>query len=145
MMPPSWDWWWRLPLKVRFVLAGGFNTAFGYVLFSGMFLLAGRWVHYLMIGLVAHALSVLNAFVVHRKLVFRATDDWRPAFVRFNVSQLVSLTFGMAALYSLVEFGHCNPLAAQFAVTLVSVALNYVLHRHFSFRTAAGAAGGRVP
>lgn len=144
MMQLSWESWWRLPLKLRFVLAGGYNTAFGYLLFSAMFLLAARWVHYLVIALAAHALSVVNAFVVHRKLVFRATDDWRPAFFRFNVSQVVSLTFGMAALYSLVEFGHCNPLAAQFAVTIASVALNYLLHRHFSFRKAAAATGGRV-
>jgi putative flippase GtrA len=144
-MRPDWQSWWRLPLKLRFLLAGGFNTAVGYLLFSGLFLLVGRWVHYLVIGLVAHALSVVNAFVVHRKLVFRATDDWRPAFIRFNVSQLVSLGFGLAALYGLVEFGHCNPLAAQFAVTLMSVVLNYLLHRNFSFRKAAGAAGGRVP
>ena len=31
--------WWRLPQQVRFVVAGGFNTAVGYLLFSGLFLL----------------------------------------------------------------------------------------------------------
>jgi putative flippase GtrA len=126
--------WWRLPQQVRFLAAGGFNTAVGYALFSVMFLLFGRWVHYLLIGLAAHMIAVVNAFVVHRKLVFRSTDDWWPAFVRFNVSQVVSLTFGMAALYSLVEFARWNPLLAQLAATVVSVVLNYLLHRYFSFR-----------
>jgi putative flippase GtrA len=130
--------WWRLPQQVRFVVAGGFNTAVGYLLFSGLFLLLRQWVHYLLIGLAAHMIAVVIAFIVHRKLVFRSTDPWWPAFVRFNVSQLVSLTFGMAALFSLVEFVRWSPLLAQFVVTLVSVVLNYLLHRHFSFRKRVG-------
>ena len=106
--------WWRLPQQVRFVVAGGFNTAVGYLLFSGLFLLLRQWVHYLLIGLAAHMIAVVIAFIVHRKLVFRSTDPWWPAFVRFNVSQLVSRTFGMAALVSLVEFVRWSPLLAQF-------------------------------
>jgi putative flippase GtrA len=126
--------WWRLPQKLRFLLAGAFNTGVGYVLFSGMFLLFGRWIHYLLIGLAAHFIAVVNAFIVHRLLVFRSTEKWQRSFVRFNLSQLVSLGFGMTALYSLVEFVKWNPLLAQAAVTVVSVVLNYLLHRFFSFR-----------
>ena len=130
--------WWRLPQQVRFVVAGGFNTAAGYLLFSGLYLLLGQWVHYLLIGLAAHMIAVVIAFNVHRKFVFRSTDAWWPAFVRFNLSQLVSLAFGMSALFGLVEFVRWSPLLAQFVVTLVSVVLNYLLHRHFSFRKRVG-------
>ena len=128
----------QLPQQVRFVVAGGFNTAVGYLLFTGLYLLLGQWIHYLLIGLAAHMIAVVIAFNVHRNFVFRSTDAWWPAFVRFNLSQLVSLAFGMSALYSLVEFVRWSPLLAQFVVTLVSVVLNYLLHRHFSFRKRVG-------
>lgn len=128
------QWWWRLSQQARFVVAGAFNTCVGYVLFSGVFLLFGRWIHYLLIGVLAHLIAVVNAFIVHRTLVFRDTGNWQSAFVRFNLSQLAGLGFGMILLYSLVEFVKLSPLAAQAVVTLVSVVVNYLLHRYFSFR-----------
>ncbi len=130
----DWQRWWRLPLKLRFLLAGGYNTVFGYLVFSGMYLLFGRWIHYLVIGVLAHFIAVISAFVVHRHLVFRAADAWRRSFIRFNLSQLVALGFGMSCLYSLVTWGHLSPLVAQAIVVAASVLLTYALHRHFSFR-----------
>jgi putative flippase GtrA len=126
--------WWKLPQQLRFLAAGAFNTAVGYIVFTALFLVLRKWVHYLLIGLAAHAIAAIGAFLVYRTLVFQSTEKWQPAFVRFNMSQLAGLGFGMAFLYGLVEYAHWNPLAAQAVVTAASVVLNYLLHRHFSFR-----------
>ena len=140
MRKNEWQAWWRLPQQIRFLAAGAFNTGVGYALFSTLFLLFGQWVHYLLIGLAAHAIAVVNAFVVYRTLVFRSTERWHMSFIRFNLSQLVGLAFGMASLYTLVEFFGWSPLFAQAVVTLLSVVLNYLLHRYFSFRKHDGVA-----
>jgi putative flippase GtrA len=132
----KWHRWWRTPQRWRFLLVGAFNTLFGYLVFSGLFLLFGKWVHYLAIGFVSHLIAVSNAFVAYRSLVFPSTDRWQASFIRFNLSQLVSLGFGIAGLYGLVEFGHCRPLLAQAVITALSVLLSYTLHRFFSFPTA---------
>jgi putative flippase GtrA len=120
----------------RFLLVGAFNTLFGYVLFSGLFLLFGKRVHYLVIGFIAHVIAVSNAFIAYRTLVFPAKDKWQASFVRFNLSHLMGLGFGMSGLYALVEFGHSNPLLAQAVITTLSVILSYTLHRYFSFPDA---------
>jgi putative flippase GtrA len=133
----EWQAWWRLSRQLRFLLAGGYNTIFGYLVFSGLFLLLGQWIHYLVIGCFAHVLAVVNAFVVYRRLVFRSIDRWQPSFFRFCFSQLVALGFGIIGLYGLVEFGHFNPLLAQAVVTVSSVLLTYTLHRYFSFRESS--------
>lgn len=119
---------------MRFLLAGAYNTVFGYAVFSLLFFALGRSVHYLLIGVVANFIAMVSAFIVHRTLVFRSSDRWQSSFVRFYVSQLVALGFGIAALYWLVEYGHFKPLVAQAAIMTASVALTYVLHRRFSFR-----------
>src|SRR5258708_519365 len=121
----EWRAWWRLPQQLRFLAAGAFNTPFGYASFRLLFLLFGRWIHYLLIGLTAHAIAVVNAFVVYRTLVFQSTEKWQWAFIRFNVSQLLGVALGMAGLYALVEFVGWSPLLAQAVVTLLSVVLNY--------------------
>jgi len=131
-----WHTWWLIRQQWRFLLVGAFNTLMGYLIFSGLFLLFGKWVHYLLIGLVSHVIAVTIAFAAHRFLVFRSTDRWQGSFVRFNLSQLVALGFGMSGLYVLVEFGHFNPLAAQAVITILAVALSYALHRFFTFPAA---------
>jgi putative flippase GtrA len=126
--------WWRLPQQLRFLLAGGYNTLFAYATFGALFLLFGRQVHYLLIGLITNVVAVISAFVVHRKFVFRSTDQWQTTFIRFYLSQLVALGFGMVGLYALVECARLNPLVAQAVIITLSVVLTYVLHRNFSFR-----------
>ena len=127
---------------MRFLVVGGYNTVFGYVVFAGLYLLLQRRYGYLMIGLLAYSIALVNAFAAHRFLVFRASDSLFGSFARFNVSQLLVLCFGMLGLYVLVEYGRLNPLAAQALVILVSVVATYMLHRHFSFRNQS-AEGGR--
>ena len=144
-MNTEWPAWWRLPQKLRFLVAGGYNTVFGYLLFGAMFLWLGRWVHYLVIAVIAHLIAVINAFIVQRFLVFRATDRWQSSFIRFNLSQVMVLLFGMSALYGLVEYGGFSPLLAQAFVTVFSVSLSYFLHRHFSFRDHSSGDGSGAP
>jgi putative flippase GtrA len=134
----EWQAWWRLPRQWRFLLAGGYNTVFGYCVFTGLFVLAGEKIHYLVIAAIAHVIAVISAFVVHRRLVFRSTAPWQPSFFRFCLSQLAAFILGIIGLYGLVEFGHFNPLLAQAAITVISVALTSTLHRRFSFPDAPG-------
>jgi putative flippase GtrA len=126
--------WWQLPEKLRFLVAGAYNTLFGYVLFAGMFVLLRSQVNYLVIAGLCVPISLTNAFIIHRNLVFRSREPWLRSFLRFNLSQLVAFLFGMAGLYGLVHFVHLTPLLAQALVVAASVALTYVLHRIFSFQ-----------
>jgi putative flippase GtrA len=128
------QYWWRLPQQLRFLLVGGYNTAFGYLVFSGLYLIFGRWIHYLVIGLLAYIVSLISAFVGYRFLVFQSTAPWRKNFVRFNSAQLIAMGCGMAGLYVLVEFIHLSPISSQGLVILASSVLTYLLHRFFSFR-----------
>jgi putative flippase GtrA len=126
--------WWRLPQQVRFVVAGGINTAVVYLVFSTLYLLLQRHVHYLAIGCLSQAIALTSAFVVYRRLVFLSQDHWLPTFVRFNLSQFVAFGAGLAGLYVLVRYGHLSPLLAQAIVILLSVMLSYALHHYYSFR-----------
>jgi putative flippase GtrA len=126
--------WWRLPQNLRFLAAGAYNTAFGYAAFVVLYVLLNPRVNYLIVALIAYAVSVVNAFATHRWLVFRATGGVAASFLRFNLSQAAVLGFGMAGLYAFVQIGHMNPLAAQALVLGLSVAITFVLHSKFSFR-----------
>lgn len=120
--------------RFRFLLVGAFNTAFGYVTFALLYLLLGNRLHYLLIGVLAHAIATLVAFTGQRRLVFRSRRPWLSEFWRFNVSLLTVLLFGLASLFVLVTLLSLHPLLGQAIVTPLSVLLSYFTHRHYSFR-----------
>lgn len=120
--------------KIRFLIVGAFNTAFGYCVFAFLYLLLGNRIHYLVVAVVAHAVSVLVSFTSQRQLVFRSRAPWLPEFIRFNLSLLSVFLGGLAALYGLVDGLGTPPLVGQAIVTVGSVVGSYFAHRHFSFR-----------
>ena len=125
---------WGSSQRLRFLAVGVWNTVFGYVCFAVLFLTLGRKLHYLWIQLLAHFLSVSNAFLWHRHVTFRSSSHWFPEYLRFNVSYLGALVFGLVALPVLVTGLGWNPLLAAAAVMGAAVFLSYALHRRFSFR-----------
>jgi putative flippase GtrA len=132
--------WWRLSLELRFLLAGAYNTAFGYLVFTVLYYGFGTTIGYLGVAVLCHPVALTSAFIVHRRLVFRSTVGWPASFLRFNLSQLVAILCGMLGLYGLVHFAHLSPLLAQAMVLLVSVVITYILHRRFSFRVRPSSA-----
>jgi len=124
---------WNSHERFRFLLVGAWNTAFGYGVFAAAYLLLHRRVHYLGILLVAHVLAVLNAFVGHKYLTFRATGGLIRDFLRFNLAYLGTLALGLAGLPFLVEVCRIHPLASQAILSLVTMATSYLLHKHVSF------------
>jgi putative flippase GtrA len=129
---------WRDSQRLRFIMIGAYNTAFGYATFAVLFLIAGNHINYLLILVAAHFLSVGNAFLGHRHVTFRSSSHWPAEFVRFNVSYLGTLAFSLVALRILVGGLKYNPLVAAAVVTVSTVLLSYTLHQRFSFRRIGG-------
>ena len=124
---------WTADQRLRFLVAGGWNTLFGYLTFVALYALLHDRLHYLLIGVLSHAIAVVNAFVAHRFFVFRSRGSWRGEFLRFNVAQFSVLGAGLVALWLLVDVGGLRPFVAQAIVTMGAVCVSYVAHRRFSF------------
>ncbi len=114
-------------------MIGGWNTVFGYLAFVVLYEALHRRVHYLIIGVVAHVVAMINAFVAHRLVVFRSSRPWPVELLRFNVAQLGVLAGGLLALWGLVHGAGLTPLVAQAIVTVGAVAASYAIHRWFTF------------
>jgi putative flippase GtrA len=125
---------WSRNLRLRFVAVGVYNTVFGYACFASLFLAVGRYLHYIVLQVIAHFVSVASAFVWHRRVTFRSSAAWPAEFLRFNASYLGTLAFGVVALPALVDGLGWHPLVAAAVVTVATVVLSYALHTNYSFR-----------
>ena len=130
--------------RVAFLVVGGINTVVGFGIFVACSATVGHFIDHrfgtlagtLATVTVAHVLSVLFAFVMHRRLVFRVRGHVLRDLVRFESVYLTSFGINAVALTGLVALG-MHRVPAQAIVFLPTLLLNYVGHRYFSFRRSA--------
>lgn len=125
--------------RVRFVIVGGFNTAFGYALFVAIELTIGKHAGYLVSLYGSYAIATIVAFALHRHFTYRVTGTGNIVidFLRFQSVYVVSLIINTIALPVLVELVHLPALVAQAMIVVVTTLVSYFGHKLFSFRRAA--------
>jgi putative flippase GtrA len=126
--------------RVRFLLVGGFNTLFGYLLFIIFELslgdLVGGWVGDLVSLFASYAIATVVAFVLHRHFTYRVTGSGNVLvdYLRFVSVYLVSLAINAVVLPLLVEFAHLEAILAQGLIVVITTLVSYFGHKFFSFR-----------
>ncbi len=120
--------------SIRYLVAGGYNTVFGYGAFVLLYWLLYPAIHYLLIAIITHFLAITNAFLTMRLLVFRSKGQLLAEYLRFNLTYLGIMFFSLIALPLLVELAGLHILLAQFILLIVSIVAGFVIHRRFTFR-----------
>jgi putative flippase GtrA len=129
--------------KVRFLLIGAWNTAFGYAVFwvlYGLFarVFSVRYLAYTSAQIVGWIIAVANAYGLHRKVTFRSRTTGRAAvmeFLRFMQTYVAMFLVGLVLLPFLVEIVGFGPRVAALVATAIGVVLSYFGHRFITFRT----------
>ena len=127
--------------RVRFLAVGGFNTAFGYLLFVLIDLAIGRPIAHngnpvlasVVTLLLANIIASIPAFFLYRLFVFKVSGHFVRDFIRFQSVYILPLTLNLVALPLLVWWGMVA-IVAQALIVCINVVINYLGHKYFSFR-----------
>ena len=119
---------------VRFVIAGGANTALGYLLLWVLLRsFAGLPYAVALANGVAYAIGIAVSFVAHRRWTFRSTGTARGELPRFVLAHLGTLTLSSALMQAGVG-GAGLPLFVCFLlVAPVTTTTNYIVQRRWVF------------
>lgn len=120
--------------RVAFLIVGGINTVVGFLWFVLFQVTIGELWGYMATLVFAHVASVLCAFYLHRRFVFRVQGHVWQDLMRFEIVQLAAFGINVVALPLLVELVGLTPIVAQAIIVVVTVTLSYFGHRYFSFR-----------
>lgn len=120
--------------KFRYLFIGAYNTVFGYSAFATLWYFLGHSTHYLGLLTVSHFLSVTNAYLGYRIIVFRLKGRWIKEFLRFNMVYVATFGFNLAAFFLLIENFNMHPLIAQAIIVTITIVSSYILHRRISFK-----------
>ena len=116
------------------MIAGGWNTVFGYGAYVGLLYLFHPWIHYMVIAVIANILSITMAYVTHKLFVFRTRGNVLREYLKFYGVYGVTAAFGLVALPFCVEVLKVNVYMAPLLILGVTVVVSYFGHKHFSFK-----------
>lgn len=120
--------------RVRYLFVGGINTAFGFVLFTGMYLVFQSRLNYILIFLISQLLAVLFSHFMQRKYVWHSVNSYRNELTKFATSYVVVSLANLALLAVAVDLMSLPVLISQYVIGLALVLGNYFSQKHWVFR-----------
>lgn len=117
----------RLPggEKIRFLLAGGFNTALTLAIYWLLLLLGAR---YFVAYTLSFALGILSSYALNTYLVFRTSWSWRKLAV-FPSVHLVNYLIGAAVVWTWVSALGFDPRVAPVVATVLVIPASFLMTR----------------
>ena len=126
--------WFRLDRRIRFILVGGYNSVFGYVVFALLELLLRDRLHYLVSLCLAYFISIFNSFFSFRIFVFCSKGKFLHEYIKVSIVYLGYLLLNMTLLYFFKSIIGVNIFIAQIICILILSVLSYFIHKNFSFK-----------
>ncbi len=121
--------------KIKFLLAGGWNTVFGYTVFAGLyFWLSVYGISYQSVFLIAQIPTVTSSFLVYKFFVFKTSGGTRREYIKFILTYCLMAGVNLALLSLFVEYLLIPVLISQGLSTVLIIILSYIINKHFTFR-----------
>jgi putative flippase GtrA len=119
--------------QIMYLIIGGWNTLFGYLIWALFQYLLHAYLYYLVILILAWFPAVLNAYFGYRIFVFRSKGEiWRE-LPRFSLVYVGSLCITLVCLPILLHILPFSIYVTQLLFTAVVVICSYLAHKFFSF------------
>ena len=120
--------------KLRYLIAGGWNTFFGYSVNLCLYNFFSSALHLLVIGFIGGILSISMSFFTYKLFVFRTQGNWFVEYVRCYAVYGGATLLSIGILWGLVDYLGQPFWMAQAIAIVVTVIVSYLGHSRFTFR-----------
>jgi len=119
---------------LRFLVVGGWNTAFAYISLAILYYLFSDKIHYMIIIGFSGIINITHAYVCHKFFVFKTKGNYLKEYLRYYVVYSVPMGAGFIVFPICIEIFKMNFYVTQALLTCVTVIVSYFGHKHVSFR-----------
>jgi putative flippase GtrA len=123
----------RISQKHRYLIAGAWNTAFGYSFGLAIYYLFEKIVTIYGILLISNIVSITMAFFTHKLFVFKTKGNWLKEYLKSYVVYGVSALIGAVSIWILVEYFSVKFWIAQGASILLCVIFSYFANSKYTY------------
>ncbi|MBR1648361.1 MAG: GtrA family protein [Alphaproteobacteria bacterium] len=123
--------WFSWPQKLRFVLVGGFNTFFSYLLF--VFMVEILKIPYKAAIIIGYIISTNLSVLTMRYYVFQSVNNLKKEYFKGWGVYLTMLALNYVFMFIAVDILRQNKLIAQAIYTVLAPVAVYFAHRDITF------------
>ena len=123
----------KLNEKTRYLIAGIWNSVFGYSIGLMLYESLSLRFHIIVISVIANILAISVAFITYKLFVFKTKGNW---FLEYYKCYLVyggSAVVGTALIWLFVDFFKWPFWISQGIVMTITMVVSYFIHRIFTF------------
>ena len=120
--------------KIRYLLAGGFNTLVGYSIGVGLYKALESNLSIVWIGVISNIVSITASFLSYKTLVFKTKGMWLREYMKSYIVYGGIAVIGIFCLWVFVEKMKISIWLAQALVIGMTVIISYLGHSRFTFR-----------
>jgi putative flippase GtrA len=124
----------KLPEKIRFILMGGANTAFGYIFFTVFYLFFKDILPYQLILLFGYIPATVISFLTFKFLVFKSKKNWKKEYLRVVMSAIIIYIINAISLTMITTIFGSSILLNQLVALIIITIASYIMHKYFSFQ-----------
>lgn len=119
--------------KIRYLLAGGWNTLFGYCLVVWLYAKLSSHLHIILISVLANVCAISMSFVTYKLLVFKTKGQWLSEYLRCYVVYGGTAVLGVLMLWVMVDGLGILFWIAQGICVLTGVLISFIGHERITF------------
>ena len=120
--------------KLRYLIAGGWNTVFGYSLGVILFILLTDSVHTAFIAFICNLISMAMSFITYKVFVFRTKGNWIKEYFKACIVYGNVAIISIVVIWVLVDLVGLNIWISQALTIFVTVVISYFGHKKFTFK-----------
>lgn len=120
--------------KLKYLIVGGANTVFGYVVGVGLYELLTPLFSIWVIGAISNICAITFSFVSYKLFVFRTKGQWLCEYLKAYLVYGVMALVGVVLLWLYVDIFVFSIWLAQALVIISTVILSYIGHARITFR-----------
>ncbi len=125
--------WCQIPDKIRFLLVGGVNASFSYIVFAIAVFLIGQEYYQICVAL-QWIISSVFSFVNQKLFVFCTKGHWISEYLKCCTTWIISYLCNALILEFIVRFITKNVYVGQLFSILMASVVTYILFKHFAFK-----------
>ena len=134
--------WFRFPQKMRFLLVGGFNTVFAYLVLILLNMLFSSILEDVLLPvaianialIIQYILTINVSFITMRYYVFQSHGNWRKEWLKAWSVYIFLYLMNAPILSFLMTVLGWSTWLAQGVYLIFSTIVTFFLHKYYSFR-----------
>lgn len=125
--------WFGLGEKIRFLLVGGANTLFSFLMYVGVLCLLGKDKYQISL-IISWSISTIFSFSTQKKLVWRTKSNWIKEYFKCLQSWFCGYILNAFVLEISVEFLNLHVFCGQFFSIAITTVVSYLLMKFYVFK-----------